>query len=135
VTPLDVREYVTSSFISHHSSKVLWHREALCSCALAISDNVCTSMLTASGRSINYRPLCITSFNIKILQFALTVRLCFVLWTAIMSLSAINRLVLIMLALRVFGDVWVQLLNIICISITHEPLDAELIFERWLLFI
>ena len=59
-------------------------------------------MLTASGHSINYRPVCITSLNIKTL--IVYCHGAFVLLTAIMSLSATNRLVLIMLALRVLGD-------------------------------
>jgi hypothetical protein len=36
-----------------------------------------------------------------------------------------------MLALRVFCDVWTQLLNIICISVTLQSLDAELMFQRY----
>lgn len=77
------------------------------------------------GHNANCGRLRMTSFNIK--NF-IPVAVCF-------SFCVVNNdyfiqphdpLVLIMLALCVFGDTWTRLLNTICMNVTHEWVVARL---------
>jgi hypothetical protein len=90
-----------------HSLKILSHCETGCSCGPVIS--YVYSVLQSTV--LNTDPYVWCHLTLKTLHFAVTVGLCFVWWIATVSLGTINQLILIMLVLGVFGDVWTQLLT------------------------